>query len=127
MRKVIKFQNNKKPVIVTKQGVQYKRMDLGGYTIDVRVKSADELKGDVELFRKKGELLIHAQLLSCVHLVSFEKGKLEIRISGNTDKSNAKDMSSHLKHWTGISWIVNLVEEKGNETLDEKNNTVRQK
>ena len=74
----------------------------------------------VELFRNKGELLIHAQLLSCVHLVSFEKGKLEIRISGNTDKSIAKDMSSHLKHWTGISWIVNLVEEKGSETLDEK-------
>ena len=74
----------------------------------------------VELFRNKGELLIHAQLLSCVHLVSFEKGKLEIRISGNTDKSIAKDMSSHLKHWTGISWIVNLVEEKGSETLHEK-------
>tara|TARA_B100000900_G_scaffold326991_1_gene287049 strand:+ start:80 stop:292 length:213 start_codon:yes stop_codon:yes gene_type:complete len=53
MRKVIKFQNSKKPVIVTKQGIQYKRMDLGGYTIDVRIKSAEEMKGDVELFRKK--------------------------------------------------------------------------
>ena len=80
----------------------------------------------VELFRNKGELLIHAQLLSCVHLVSFEKGKLEIRISGNTDKSIAKDMSSHLKHWTGISWIVNLVEEKGSETLDEKKERIIQ-
>ena len=80
----------------------------------------------VELFRNKGELLIHAQLLSCVHLVSFEKGKLEIRISGNTDKSIAKDMSSHLKHWTGISWIVNLVEEKGSETLHEKKERILQ-
>ena len=80
----------------------------------------------VELFRNKGELLIHAQLLSCVHLVSFEKGKLEIRISGNTDKSFAKDISSHLKHWTGISWIVNLVEEKGSETLDEKKERIIQ-
>ena len=53
MRKVIKFQNNKKPVIVTKQGVQYKRMDLGGYTIDVRVKYAEEMSGDIKLFRKK--------------------------------------------------------------------------
>ena len=51
----VRFQNSKKPVIVTKQGVQYKRMDLGGYTIDVRVKSADEMKGDVELFRKKSK------------------------------------------------------------------------
>ena len=80
----------------------------------------------VELFRNKGELLIHAQLLSCVHLVSFEKGKLEIRISGNTDKSIAKDMSSHLEDWTGISWIVNLVEEKGSETLDEKKERIIQ-
>ena len=80
----------------------------------------------VELFRNKGELLIHAQLLSCVHLVSFEKGKLEIRISGNTDKSIAKDMSSHLKHWTGISWIIDLVEEKGSETLDEKKERIIQ-
>ena len=70
--------------------------------------------------------MIHAQLLSCVHLVSFEKGKLEIRISGNTDKSIAKDMSSHLKHWTGISWIINLVEEKGSETLDEKKERIIQ-
>ena len=80
----------------------------------------------VELFRTKGELLIHAQLLSCVHLVSFENGKLEIRISGNTDKSIAKDMSSHLKHWTGISWIVSLVEEQGSETLDEKKERITQ-
>ena len=47
MRKVVRFQNNKKPVIVTKNGVQYKRMDLGGYTIDVRVKSSEELIKDV--------------------------------------------------------------------------------
>ena len=55
MRKVVRFQNNKKPVIVTKNGVQYKRMDLGGYTIDVRVKSAEEMKGDINLFRKKSK------------------------------------------------------------------------
>ena len=30
----------------------------------------------VEIFKIKGELLLHAQLLSCVHLFSFEKGKL---------------------------------------------------
>ena len=55
MRKVVRFQNNKKPVIVTKNGVQYKRMDLGGYTIDVRVKSAEEMSGDIKLFRKKSK------------------------------------------------------------------------
>ncbi len=48
MRKIVRFQNTKKPVIITKNGVQYKRMDLGGSTIDVRIKSAKELKGDIE-------------------------------------------------------------------------------
>ena len=47
MRKIVRFQNNKKPVIITKQGVKYKRMDLGGYTIDVRVKSSEELTKDI--------------------------------------------------------------------------------
>ena len=41
----------------------------------------------VETFKIKGELLLHAQLLSCVHLISFEKGKLEISISGNTNNN----------------------------------------
>ena len=55
MRKVVRFQNNKKPVIVTKNGVQYKRLDLVGSTIDIRIKSADELKKDIELFQKKSK------------------------------------------------------------------------
>ena len=48
MRKIVRFKNSKKPVIITKQGVKYKRMDLGGYTIDVRVKSSEELNGDIQ-------------------------------------------------------------------------------
>jgi hypothetical protein len=47
MRKVVRFKNPNKPTIITKQGVKYKRMDLGGYTIDVRVKSSEELTKDI--------------------------------------------------------------------------------
>ena len=74
----------------------------------------------VELFKNKGELLIHAQLVSCVHLVNFDTGKINIRIVGNTDRKIVKDISKNLKNWTGFDWEVNLVDDQGDETLDEK-------
>ncbi len=75
----------------------------------------------VEIFKFKGELLLHAQLLSCVHLISFEKGKLEISISGNTNNNIAKDISKFLKNWTGEDWVISIVDDQGTETLDHKN------
>ena len=75
----------------------------------------------VEIFKIKGELLLHAQLLSCVHLISFEKGKLEISISGNTSNNIAKDTSDFLKKWTGEDWVISIVDDQGTETLDHKN------
>ena len=75
----------------------------------------------VEIFKIKGELLLHAQLLSCVHLISFEKGKLEISISGNTNSNIAKDISKFLKNWTGEDWVISIVDDQGTETLDHKN------
>ena len=75
----------------------------------------------VEIFKIKGELLLHAQLLSCVHLISFEKGKLEISISGNTNNNIAKDISKFLKNWTGEDWVISIVGDQGTETLDHKN------
>ena len=75
----------------------------------------------VEIFKIKGELLLHAQLLSCVHLISFEKGKLEISISGNTNYNISKDISKFLKNWTGEDWVISIVDDQGTETLDHKN------
>ena len=75
----------------------------------------------VEIFKIKGEVLLHAQLLSCVHLISFEKGKLEISISGNTNNNIAKDISKFLKNWTGEDWVISIVDDQGTETLDHKN------
>ena len=75
----------------------------------------------VEIFKIKGELLLHAQLLSCVHLISFEKGKLEISISVNTNNNIAKDISKFLKNWTGEDWVISIVDDQGTETLDHKN------
>ena len=88
--------------------------------IEKQEKEPADYEEMVKLFKIKGELLIHAQLTSCVHLVSFEKGKIDIRINGNVDKGFAKEISGNLTKWTGIDWIVNSVQEEGEETLDQK-------
>ena len=88
--------------------------------IEKQEKEPEDYEEMVKLFKIKGELLIHAKLISCVHLVSFEKGKIDIRIIGNSDKSLAKEISGNLTKWTGIDWVVNSVQEEGEETLDQK-------
>ena len=88
--------------------------------IEKQEKEPEDYEEMVKLFKIKGELLIHAKLISCVHLVSFEKGKIDIRIIGNADKGLAKEVSGNLTKWTGIDWVVNSVQEEGEETLDQK-------
>tara|TARA_R110000796_G_scaffold126759_1_gene241710 strand:+ start:1045 stop:1212 length:168 start_codon:yes stop_codon:yes gene_type:complete len=51
MRKLHKFKNKDKPVIVRKGGVDYKVMDLGGYKMMIRVREDKEVKKDSELFK----------------------------------------------------------------------------
>jgi len=51
MRKVVKFVNKKKGgELIEKYGVQYRRVDMGGYKVDIRVKPQDELTKDIKLF-----------------------------------------------------------------------------
>ena len=96
---------------------------IGNKTTLAEVNTFEDL---VEIFKIKGELLLHAQLLSCVHLISFEKGKLEISISGNTNNNIAKDISKFLKNWTGEDWVISIVDDQGTETLDHKNESKAQ-
>ena len=55
MRKIVRFVNKKKPVVITKNSVQYNRVDLGGHTMDIRIKSEKEFKNDVKLFAKRSK------------------------------------------------------------------------
>ena len=78
----------------------------------------------VDLFQKKQELLLHAQLISSVHLVSFKKGVVNLKLSGNTSNNLLNQVSVKLKEWTGENWIINEVEEMGEETITERNTRV---
>ena len=53
MRKLHRYEpKNNEEVLVVKNGVTYKVLDLGGSTIEIRVKSPKELKNDSNEFRK---------------------------------------------------------------------------
>ena len=51
MRNVHRFHNTAKTEFVEKRGVTYKVVDMGGYKVNLRVKSDDEIKRDKELFK----------------------------------------------------------------------------
>ena len=52
MIKINKFKNNSNDKFVTKNGVKYRVLDLGGSTIEIRVKSDKELAKDKKAFDK---------------------------------------------------------------------------
>ena len=53
MRNIIKYQNTSPVRIVEKQGIAYKVVDMGGYTVELRVKPQAEIQRDSLLFRSK--------------------------------------------------------------------------
>ena len=52
MIKINKFKNNSNDKFVTKNGVKYRVLDLGGTKLKVRVKSPKELPKDKKAFDK---------------------------------------------------------------------------
>jgi DNA polymerase-3 subunit gamma/tau len=74
----------------------------------------------VQLFSDKKEGVIAAQLLSAVHLVKFEPGRIEFRLDPNIPNDLATRVSRLLGEWTGRPWLVSLSREAGQATLREQ-------
>ncbi|GEP10952.1 DNA polymerase III subunit gamma/tau [Methylobacterium gnaphalii] len=52
-----------------------------------------------------------------VHLVRFEEGRIELRLSESAKSSLPGDLSKALQQWTGRSWLVTVSREAGAPTL----------
>ena len=74
----------------------------------------------INLFYQKGEKLLHAQMNTCVHLVHFDIGRIDLRITGAGSKNIANEIKIKLSEWTEKSWVINLVDEVGYETVYQK-------
>jgi DNA polymerase-3 subunit gamma/tau len=74
----------------------------------------------IALFRAKREAILLAHLLSDVHLVHFEPGRLEFRPSDRAPGNLANRIAACLLEWTGKRWLVSLSNAAGEATLKEK-------
>jgi DNA polymerase-3 subunit gamma/tau len=73
------------------------------------------------------DMKLKAQIRQFVRPVRLETGKLEIALSPDAPKSLVGELSTKLKEWTGINWLVILSREPGKLTLVEEEAQQREK
>ena len=68
----------------------------------------------------KKEIKLKYELEKNVHLVKFERNRIEISFNDNLDKDFVKDLSSKLYEWTAERWIITFSKSKGEMSVKEK-------
>ncbi len=81
------------------------------------INSFDDL---LDVCTSKKEMKLKYELEKNVHLVSFEKQRIEISFNDNLDKNFIKDLSIKLFEWTSHRWIISLTKTKGELSKKEK-------
>jgi DNA polymerase-3 subunit gamma/tau len=73
----------------------------------------------IELFDKHREGILRAQLYSYVHIVSFEAGRIELRLAPGAPDKLSNRLGQLLSEWTGTRWVVTVSNAAGAPTLRE--------
>jgi len=71
----------------------------------------------VDLAEAQGELVLRAHLVSDVHLVRFEPGRIEIRLGEHADRDMPGRIARLLNDHTSQRWMVTVSNEPGAATL----------
>jgi DNA polymerase-3 subunit gamma/tau len=80
-----------------------------------------ETFGDVvALAADKGEAILHAHLVSQVHLVRFEPGHIEFRPAARAPANLASDLAGKLSEWTGERWVATISSQEGAPTFEQQ-------
>jgi DNA polymerase III subunit gamma/tau len=77
-------------------------------------------RGVVELCAERREAILQANLVSNVHLVQFEPGRLELRLKPQAPANLPNRLGALLTEWTGSRWVVAISGEEGEPTLGEQ-------
>ena len=85
-------------------------------------KNPESFEDMLELLLKNKESLLHAQLINNVHLISFEKQSIKLRLKFKSDTEMLRNLSSTLEKITKNKWNVTHSEENGEKTIVEKQN-----
>jgi DNA polymerase III subunit gamma/tau len=74
----------------------------------------------VALFDKRREAVLRSHLLSQLHLVHFEPGRIEFRPAPGAPRDLANRLGRLLGEWTGTRWLIAVSEAEGEPTLREQ-------
>jgi DNA polymerase-3 subunit gamma/tau len=74
----------------------------------------------VDLFRDQREMILYSHLQNSVHLVNFERGRIEIRIKSDAPRDLVNRVTALLNDWTSDRWIVMVSSETGQDTLGDQ-------
>ncbi len=74
----------------------------------------------VELSEKVGEMILHANLISNVHLVGFQPGKMEYHPTEHAPPDLAQRLTKMLGDHTARRWVVSVSREPGQPTLKQQ-------
>ena len=72
------------------------------------------------LFEERREPRLHSHLIHDAHLVSFEPGRLVLKLGERAPHNLAAEIAKRLIRWTGQTWAVLAVDEDGDATLAEQ-------
>ncbi|WP_343716246.1 DNA polymerase III subunit gamma/tau [Inquilinus sp.] len=72
------------------------------------------------------DVVLHGQLMSAVHLVHFEPGRLEFRPHVEAPPDLANRLGTALRDWTGERWVVSVSGAEGAPTLTQQARTDRE-
>jgi len=87
---------------------------------DTPHKNPESFEEVLEMLLIHKELLLHAQIINNIHLVSFSKGLIKVRLNSNSDIHIPKNLSNTLEKLTNNKWVVSISEEEGEQTVAEK-------
>jgi DNA polymerase-3 subunit gamma/tau len=80
----------------------------------------NSFKDIVEFVRAKREMRLLFALENWVHLVAFERERLEIRVAPAAPPTLPGEISDRLSKWTGVRWIVSVSGAEGEPTITEQ-------
>ncbi len=87
------------------------------------VQSLDDL---IKICSYKKEIKLKYELEKNVNLVKFEKNRIEISFNEKLDKNFIKELSSKLFEWTNERWIITLSQSKGEISVKEKKQKIKE-
>jgi DNA polymerase-3 subunit gamma/tau len=79
-----------------------------------------DLAGVVALAREHREARLVYALEHWVHLVKFERGRIEIRLNAAAHAALPGELSDRLAKWTGERWVVSVSSAAGEPTIAEQ-------